>query len=43
MVKFYVLQIKLGKIALEDVPTRWREKVDEALMEDGGANDDITN
>lgn len=27
MVKFYVLQIKLGKITLEDVPTKWREQV----------------
>ena len=27
MVKFYVLQIKLGKITLEDVPTRWRSAV----------------
>ena len=31
MVKFYVLQIKLGKIKLEDVPERWREKVKSAL------------
>ncbi len=27
MVKFYVLQIKLGKITIDDVPERWREKV----------------
>lgn len=27
MVKFYALQIKMGKIALEDVPERWREAV----------------
>lgn len=26
MVKFYVLQIKLGKITIDDVPERWREK-----------------
>ena len=27
MVRFYVLQIKMGKITLEDVPTKWREAV----------------
>lgn len=31
MVKFYVLQIKLGKITLEDVPVKWREQVAESL------------
>lgn len=31
MVKFYVLQIKLGKITLEDVPVKWREQVKKAL------------
>lgn len=31
MVKFYLIQIKLGKITLEDVPVKWREKVAEAL------------
>ena len=31
MVKFYVLQIKLGKITLEDVPVKWREQVAEFL------------
>lgn len=31
MVKFYVLQIKMQKIKLEDVPERWREAVKEAL------------
>ena len=31
MVKFYVLQIKLGKITLEDVPSKWREAVREAM------------
>lgn len=31
MVKFYLIQIKLGKITLEDVPEKWREKVAEAL------------
>ena len=27
MVRFYVLQIKLGRIAIEDVPEKWREEV----------------
>lgn len=27
MVKFYVLQVKLGKISIDDVPERWREQV----------------
>lgn len=27
MVKFYVLQIQMGKIKIDDVPLRWREKV----------------
>lgn len=31
MVKFYVTQIKLGKITLADVPVKWRSQV-EALM-----------
>ena len=31
MVKFYVLQIKLGKITLEDVPVKWGEQVETAL------------
>ncbi len=31
MVKFYVNRIKAGKMTLEDVPTRWREAVREAL------------
>lgn len=32
MVKFYVLQIKMGRIKLEDVPERWRDKVKETLQ-----------
>lgn len=32
MVKFYVLQIKMGRIKLENVPERWKEKVEEALQ-----------
>lgn len=33
MVKFYVTQIKLGKITLADVPEKWREQVKMALGE----------
>lgn len=32
MAKFYAVQIRLGRIALEDVPERWREQV-KALLE----------
>mgnify|MGYP003571258622 CR=1 FL=1 len=35
MVKFYVRQIKAGKMTLEDVPERWREAVREALENEG--------
>ena len=31
MVKFYVTQIRLGKITLEDVPTKWREAVEKEI------------
>jgi|GEM_PF-1453208 len=31
MVKFYVIQIKLGNITLDGVPERWREAVAEEL------------
>lgn len=34
MVKFFVTQIKLGKITLKDVPTKWREKVKLSLEEE---------
>ena len=27
MVKFYALQIQLGKITIDDVPVKYREKV----------------
>lgn len=33
MVKFYVLRIKMGKMTIEEVPTKWREKVRAALEE----------
>ncbi len=31
MVKFLALQIRLGKITLEDVPAKWREAVEKEL------------
>ena len=31
MVRFYVARIRAGKMRLEDVPVRWRDKVREAL------------
>lgn len=31
MVKFYVMQIRLHKMTLDDVPERWRVQVEEAL------------
>ena len=33
MIKFYVTQIKLGKMTLEDVPAKYRDKVAQALNE----------
>lgn len=27
IIKFYILQIKMKKMALEDVPVKWREDV----------------
>jgi len=33
MVKFYVIQIKLGNITLDGVPERWWEAVAEELEE----------
>lgn len=33
MVKFYVVQIKLGKITLADVPEKWRSQVEQAMKE----------
>ena len=40
MVKFYVLQIKLGKITLDDVPTLWRSAVAAIVSESEGG---VTN
>lgn len=31
MVRFYVLQVRLGRIDIFDVPERWREKVRKEL------------
>ncbi len=31
MVEFFALQIRMGKIALEDVPEKWRSAVAEKL------------
>lgn len=33
MVNFYVKRIKNGQMNIEDVPPKWREKVEEALAE----------
>lgn len=38
MVKFYVLQIKLGRLRLENVPELWRADVEAALAEEGEAS-----
>lgn len=31
MVKFYVTQIRLGRITIEDVPERWKHDVAKAM------------
>ena len=31
MVQFYVLQIKMGRMRIENVPERWREEVKNEL------------
>lgn len=31
MVKFYVLQIKLGRMTIEDVPAKFKAEVERAL------------
>ncbi len=33
MIKFYVMQIKLGKITVGDVPDRFRAQVEEMLLQ----------
>jgi hypothetical protein len=34
MVKFYVMKINDGTITIDDVPERWKAKVEEALKEE---------
>lgn len=36
MVKFYLLQIKMGKIKLTNVPTKWRKLVKAELGKENG-------
>ena len=31
MVKFFVLQIRMGKITLDDVPEKWKQAVSDEL------------
>lgn len=31
MVKFYVTQIRLGRITIDDVPIKWRESVEREI------------
>lgn len=31
MVRFFVLQVRLGKICIDDVPEKWREQVRKEL------------
>lgn len=33
MIKFFIIQIKLGKITLKQVPEKYRARVEEALNE----------
>ena len=33
MIKFFVVQIRLGRITLEQVPEKWRARVEEMLNE----------
>ena len=33
MIKFFVIQIRLGRITLEQVPDKYRARVEEALNE----------
>lgn len=35
MIKFFVIQIKLGKITLEQVPEKYRQAVADALNNEG--------
>lgn len=33
MAKFYAMQIRMGRIAIEDVPDKWRAAVEKELGE----------
>lgn len=33
MIKFFAIQIRLGRITLEQVPKKWMARVEEALNE----------
>lgn len=33
MVKFYAMQIRIGRITIEDVPDKWRAAVEKELGE----------
>lgn len=33
MIKFFAIQIRLGRITLEQVPKKWRARVQEVLNE----------
>lgn len=35
MVKFLILQIKLGKITIDDIPEKYKEAVKQSLKEEG--------
>lgn len=36
IVRFYVMQIKMRKTELEDVPKKWRKKVEQELKKEEG-------
>lgn len=36
MVKFYVMQIKMKRMELEDIPKKWRKKVEQELEKEKG-------
>lgn len=38
MIKFYLTQIKLHRITIDDVPTKFREKVKKELEEEKNEN-----
>lgn len=42
MIEFLVLQIKLGKITIEDVPPKYKEDVEKAISNMGGGDQWIT-